>query len=170
MEKEEWRTLPGHDNYLVSSYGRVISKNYRNTGIQKELKARLRRDGYYIVRIHSRPAYVHKLVAMTFLDDYSKDKRVCHLDGDKKNSHVSNLACLSGKKLYTHLAQQGVGFDKFNAMHRTPVVSLNLQTKEHKFFDSMVDAAKELGLDKSAISKCIRGEIETTNGYMFVAA
>jgi hypothetical protein len=79
--------------YKVSSSGRVYSYTVKSNG--RELKQSTHRDGYKVVWIyingkrHTR--YVHRLVAIEFVDGFEDGKEVNHKDLDKSNNDCSNL-------------------------------------------------------------------------------
>ena len=50
--EELWKPVDGYEGkYEVSNFGRVMSLNYRNTGIKKLLTIQLRSDGYLQVKL-----------------------------------------------------------------------------------------------------------------------
>ena len=80
----------GFDNYAVTSDGKVYSFK---SGLY--LKPNINVSGYEVVRLYScgesQDFFVHKLVAIMFLE---KDDNFCivnHKDGNKRNNHISNL-------------------------------------------------------------------------------
>ena len=86
------------DGYEVTRDGRVfsVSSNWRGYG-RRELSQSLNCDGYPSVRLSAngkRTRYaVHKLVANSYLPACpSNQHEVRHLDGNKLNSCVENLA------------------------------------------------------------------------------
>lgn len=95
MATEQEGHTPG---YRVTSDGRVYSvgHNWRGYG-EREMRQTLNADGYPSVRLtidgkRTRLA-VHRLVAKHFLPPRpSSVHEVRHLDGDRMNSSVSNLA------------------------------------------------------------------------------
>lgn len=87
--------FPGHK---VTPEGRVfsVSTNWRSYG-ERELRQADNAHGYPSVRViidgKRRHLLVHKLVAHAFLPPRpSKEHEIRHLDGDRKNNHVTNLA------------------------------------------------------------------------------
>ena len=103
-EDEIWRVpvIGGivFDRYLVSTYGRVLSLNYKGRGEIKLLKLSINNNGYYKVTLWHNgmkyPMMVHRLVAITYSDlvvndDPSKKVCVAHKDKNHFNNHVSNL-------------------------------------------------------------------------------
>ena len=105
MEVEEWRPIPEWHGYEVSNTGRVRSIErtvIRRTGRPMSVRPRIlsqvtRTDGYpsvFLCRTEDRGTrrYVHQLVLEAFVGP-RPDKMECrHLDGDRLNPHVTNLA------------------------------------------------------------------------------
>lgn len=101
---EEWRAIPGHDGYEVSSLGRVRSYRARGgnrggrlVGAPHIKKAhRHRGTGYLSVVLQadsnkSQRYPVHLLVAAAFLGPRPDGMQVAHGDGDKMNAALVNL-------------------------------------------------------------------------------
>lgn len=99
-QREEWRAVPGHSGYEVSSLGRV--RSYRAHGGKRRLAVpRLRTirvgvNGYVQVGLQvasgqQKQFSVHSLVAAAFLGPRPEGHHVAHFDGDRANNHVSNL-------------------------------------------------------------------------------
>lgn len=98
-----FRVIPGYSRYAIDENGIVISVcslngrgKDRPWGNATRVKPNIDRDGYHIVCLchdgHKRTLHVHALVLKTFAGPCS-DGMVCrHLDGNKTNNHVSNLA------------------------------------------------------------------------------
>ena len=90
---------------LVGDYGTIINKQ---TG--KTIKPHLV-GGYYAVNIQTKPnrtkKYVHRLVAMAFLNDGKEfEDTVNHKDYNKKNNSVNNLEIISRKDNAIHSYKQ----------------------------------------------------------------
>lgn len=107
-EDEVFRTVVidgvSYDRYMVSTYGRVISLNYKGTGEIKLLKLSINNNGYYKVTLSyntiSKGYMVHRIVAETFddmidTDDDTLKECVRHKDGNHYNNHISNLYWIS---------------------------------------------------------------------------
>ena len=89
---EEWKEIPGFEEYQVSDLGRVKSLKY---GKEKILKGGKCLGGYYRVGfwINGKPEFHsrHRLVLMAFVGLPPKDIQACHNDGNRSNNKLSNL-------------------------------------------------------------------------------
>lgn len=103
---EEWKQIVGHPDYEVSSLGRVRSNKRWPSIILKE---RYDRYGHARLDLDGKTLKVHQLVANAFIplpswhhDCNTAEDLLClcsmepqcvrHLDDDKQNNAVSNLA------------------------------------------------------------------------------
>lgn len=112
LKSEIWRDAVIYDDYMVSSLGRIQSKEriikykdgreYLKTKEYKTIS--LAKNGYYhtMLRYNGKNIYmpIHKLVAMSFLNHIpSKYKIVVdHKDNNKLNNKVENLCLISQRK------------------------------------------------------------------------
>jgi len=74
---------------LVYSDGR--SRNYKGYFMKQSIN----RQGYYHICLRNRSSVkdvlAHRIIAEAFLNNYSEELSVDHIDGNKKNNHISNL-------------------------------------------------------------------------------
>lgn len=75
-------------HYYATEDGRVFYERY---GKLKEMVQNHHRRGYNYVQQAKRIGLVHRIVAETFIPNPLNKLEVNHIDGDKKNNHVSNL-------------------------------------------------------------------------------
>lgn len=77
--------------------GRKVSvDNVGNVYTQRKmLKPSKDKVGYMSVLIGRKRFLIHRLVAKAFIENYSEEKQVHHIDFDKSNNAVENLVCLS---------------------------------------------------------------------------
>ena len=82
----QWKDVPGHAGYEVSSDGRVRRKAY-------ELKPHPLKDTdhLYVTLGGRKRMYVHRLVAMAFLDNTGRKPVVNHKNGSPSDNRVDNL-------------------------------------------------------------------------------
>ena len=88
--QEEYREITGVENYLVSTFGNV--KNAKSNHI---LQYQIDKGGYSTVsfRIAGKLSVrkIHRLVAITFLENDDDKPCIDHIDGNRQNNHVGNL-------------------------------------------------------------------------------
>jgi hypothetical protein len=94
---------PFNGKYLISNHG-----NVKSLYINRILKSG-NNKGYQIVNLKGKMHYVHRLVALYFLDNIDNKKQVNHLDFNKSNNHVNNLEWCSAKENMNHYWAKGVG-------------------------------------------------------------
>lgn len=170
-EKEEWRPVPGFEkDYMVSSYGRIKSlchKDYsghiRKEKIRKSGKVH---DGYEQIVIQSKNKrkvfYVHRLVALVFLDNPNGYKYVNHKDNNASNNNKNNLewcTALYNNMYMGHNAKVGRSLEK-------PIYATS--NKGHiYFFKSSKMACQVLGVSSGHLSSCLHGKLKHTGGFAF---
>ena len=89
--QETWKPIPGFEGfYEASTLG-----NIRTTRTSKVLKTYTINSGYQSLKLcvnYKRTSHlVHRLLALTFLDNSENKATVNHIDGDKNNNSVLNL-------------------------------------------------------------------------------
>lgn len=85
-----FKLIPGYEDYLVSENGEIFS-----TKRQKFLKPRKNEYGYLKINLYKNGKYknfrVHRLVALTFIQNPNNYPIINHIDGNKLNNNISNL-------------------------------------------------------------------------------
>lgn len=111
---EEWRAVPGHPAYEVSSHGRV-RRVARGIGAVpgRVLRAWPQRSkGYLSLTLYTarqrRDVLVHRLVAAAFLGPCPPGHEVNHRDGHKPNNAAANLEYVTGAENMRHAAARGL--------------------------------------------------------------
>lgn len=150
---EEWRPIPGYENYQVSSFGRV--KNSR----EWLLKCQPNNKGYLVAPLHNnnhcKTIAVHRLVALAFLPNPNKLASINHKDEDKTNNHVENLEWCTAK--YNTRYSHAKGIKQYDT-----------NGNFIRMWEAISDIESELGIPRANISKCCKGEIKTINGFVFL--
>ena len=107
--QEEWKSIDGYEDYLISNFGRIKSLKNGNEII---LSTWTNEDGYLCVnfwkdgkRHHFR---VNRLVAMAFIDNPNNLSEVNHKDGNKGNNLVENLEWSTRSQNVRHAFDTGL--------------------------------------------------------------
>lgn len=97
-EKEVWKDVVGYEGlYQVSNFGRVRMTKDKRMKVLAENKY-----GYLVVKMTKdgkvRYPFVHRLVAMAFVDNKENKPCVDHIDTNKYNNNVNNLRWVTPKE------------------------------------------------------------------------
>ena len=159
MVKETWKNVKGYnDLYEVSNCGNI---RMRETKVNKSF--RLSKDGYenvYLVENGKRKErFVHRIVAITFIDNPQYKPEVNHIDGDKQNNSLENLEWVTGAENELHAMQNGL------ITPRKPVIGIHKKTNDCLWFESINDAARKTNESRSGISAAIHCRRLGTQNY-----
>jgi hypothetical protein len=110
LASEEWRDIPGFPNYQVSNLGRVRSvritimkaNKWNNDYLRLTLFKGKQSEGKF------KSFGVHQLVALAFIGKRPEGHIVNHLDCDKTNNKVQNLAYCTPQGNAKHASENGL--------------------------------------------------------------
>lgn len=107
---EEWRKIPGWDDFSASSLGQ-IRRDVAYPAVRKNgsvgIMAAGRRCGYPVLwlvtpRRSSRREYVHRLVVASFLGPIPEGMHVNHKNGDRTDNRIENLEVVTVAQNFRH--------------------------------------------------------------------
>ena len=181
--KEIWKDVVGYEGlYEVSNLGRiksvdrVIQKCNGNSYRFKGKMLKPSNGNYLMVALGSNNnKLVHRLVAMAFISNPQNKPCVNHLDGNKYNNHVSNLAWCTysenEKHSYLVLGKKStpgnLGRTGINSYEAKPIAMYDLMGNFIKYFATATEAAKYLNGDQANISAVLRGVRNYAYGHKF---
>jgi len=175
--EEEWRPVSGHEgNYEISSIGRIKSlgryvKNSPNNSSKRFIHERIMRTiinkyGYQCVVLKKNNRNycltIHRIVATAFIGPRPIGLQVNHRDSNRANPRLENLEYLTPKENVRHSIDKG----NFHGGPKKPVIRLNDMAR----FNSVTEAAKEIGVWAGSISSMIAGRVKTCKGFRFAYA
>ena len=123
-EKEEiefWKPVKDFDGfYVISRDGEIKSverrihlKTHSYTKVEQDILPTINSYGYKCVKLYNntrktKNVLVHRLVALTFLDNPNNYKYINHIDGNKLNNDVSNLNWCTSSENNAHAYRTGL--------------------------------------------------------------
>ncbi|MBQ8969222.1 MAG: NUMOD4 motif-containing HNH endonuclease [Bacteroidaceae bacterium] len=168
---EEWRDIQGFENYQVSNFGNVRSKQriiiqkghknyFKRVMKSKVLISRKQNSGYLVVWLSVdgvvTPHTVHRLVANAFVEKISGKDFVNHIDGDKTNNNASNLEWVTKSENLEH------DYRVLGHRHNSRSI-VCVETGER--FPSIREAGRKMNINPICIGHVLSGRNKRAGGY-----
>lgn len=161
--EEIWKDIPEYEGlYQASTLGRIKSLDRkviqwnRFTNVEvtykgKILKGKITNRGYVRVSLtkngKTKNFNVHRLIAMTFLEDYDSKLTVDHIDCNKKNNKVDNLRMVTIK--------ENIQLSYKNKLHKLRKVGkYDLNNNLLEVYESCSEASRKNKCSSSLIGDC----------------
>lgn len=185
--KAHWKTVEGHEDYLVSDKGEILSmKNTSNPHlVSKETIHKDEKSGFNYVILDGTIMLVQDVVAQNFIGPVDKYSLVFHKNGNVRDNQASNLKIVSKLERKRNAKEEKVDAEvnvdatpkvivkkegKRRGAPKKAVYAINLNTGEKMKFSSVSGAANELGIAAGCISSVLTGRLKTAGGYTFERA
>ena len=169
--EEIWKDIIGYEGYYqISNYGNVRSLDRIDCNNRfrkgKECKKILTEDGYYKVSLSKngkdKRYFIHRLVAIHFLDKVEGCDCVNHKDENKINNMVDNLEWCT--RYYNN--NYGTRNQRIVDAQSIKTAMIDIQTgKIVKIFKSAQLASEYIKGDASSICKARNNKRRTAYGY-----
>lgn len=190
---EVWKDISGYEGlYQVSNLGKVRSLDKpmfvygtHNPPLPtirkgKVLSPRISQDGYEKVALtkdkKSKNHFVHRLVAIAFIENLDNLPEVNHIDGDKRNNiflnlewcnHLQNMQHCFNNSLKKHYAKPMLGKTYGKSPLSKKVYQYDKNNNLMKIWDSVREASEYYRVDGSNISRCCNGHSQSCNGFIW---
>jgi hypothetical protein len=158
-ENEIWKEIPfqiiGKNNYYVSTQGSFKdNKNIIKNGHKYF-------SGYKRININKKKYLLHRLIALTFLENPKNKEFVNHIDGNKLNNQLTNLEWVTCLENNLHKINNGLS----NCTQK--VIQYDKNMNKLNEFNSIVECAKILDIYVSWISNSCRGKGNNPGEFLF---
>lgn len=163
------KLIKGFENYAIYPNGTVINVV---TGHVKKSTSNNSGKGYYYVDLYNKGIkqrfYIHRLVAMYYIDNPLNKPFVNHIDGNSTNNDVSNLEWSTpfenvehaAKKLHTMNC-----YELHNAKVKKTIIGTYIKNgKTTRIYKSIRDAERNTGIFSSNIVANLKGRQSETKG------
>lgn len=187
---EIWKDVKGYEGfYQVSNTGRVKSLDrtiYFSDGrIRKYAGQILNRNsktssGYKqcILKVNgiSKYAYIHRLVAETFIENPKNKREVNHINGNKDDNRVENLEWVTASENDYHAVKSGLRFPSekqkaiasyYGKLNGKPVIQLTRTGDTVCRYGSASEADRAMGFKLGSVGEACRGKCKTRGGFVW---
>lgn len=165
---EIFKSIIGYEKYKISNYGNVINN------FDKYMTIQTNKAGYKLVQLskNNKPKkfYIHRLVALHFIDNVDNKPQVNHKDGDRSNNRIDNLEWNTNSENNKH------SYDILNRKRPNikKVLQFTIDGNYINEYNSTMEAQNITGISRVCISNCcnkykIRNKYEskTAGGYIW---
>lgn len=170
---EIWKDIKDYEGlYQVSNLGRVKSLervyiqyngygDFKHHYRERIMKQTSQKQGYLIINLSKRKKHytklVHRLVAQAFLDNYSNDLEVNHVNGIKNDNRVENLEMCTRLENQRHAEKNNLIKRKYGKdnISSKPIIEYDENMNYINEYDSITIAGKENNISMKHISYCI---------------
>ena len=132
------------DNYEIDEFGNVYSLRRR-----KYLTPFKDRYGYLYVTIKGKHYKVHRLVAMSFIENVNNKPCIDHIDRNKLNNHYTNLRYVTSKENSNNI--KTINYLKEIGIRYKTEYGKKIKNKDGKEYISIIEASKILKIPRSNI-------------------
>ena len=178
LKNEVWKDIKGYEGlYQVSNYGRVKSLGkYVNSGLTNVnkifLKERIKKlsktkKGYLEVKLSKKckgnMLKVHRLVAISFIENKNNYSQINHKDEVKTNNCVNNLEWCNCQ----YNSNYGSRNERIRKTMGTKICKYNEEGSLLKEWNSMKQASCEERISLKILSECCKGIRKNYKGYIW---
>lgn len=159
---EQWKQVKDYPDYMISSYGRILSNKLNKCKIRKPCK---NKNGYHNLLLFGKGIkkilVVHRLVAFYFVPGYKKGLQVNHKDGNKLNNYYHNLEWVTASQNTKHAYDIGLKEKPFGEKNGRALFTKKQVKKIRKDFKkikSIQKMADDLAVNYKTIMRIVKNQ------------
>ena len=166
------KQIPNYPNYSITEDGKIWSDK-----TNKFLKAGKCKNGYFLVSLFNdnnrKSLYVHKLVALTYLNNLENKRCVNHINGNKEDNNVSNLEWSTHSENNAHAHLMGLNYiSKSNRIEASRTAKekfskIVLDTLTGIFYNSARDAARAKNINSNTLHSRLNGNSKNNTSLIY---
>lgn len=159
----EAKLLHDRDDYAVTKSGRVFSRRKhtfnRWPGAWREKSYNVGAGGYIFTFIRPKSIGVHRLIASAFLGERPNGHHVRHLDGNKLNNHLPNIAYGTPTQNKQDSIKHGT-WARGSKCHTAKLTEWNVRVVREMFASGYprFSIAKKFNVHRDLIGNIVRGK------------
>ena len=164
---ERWESIPFLDGYEISNLGRVKSSFFPNNKRGKILQPRIDKHGYLRIIIRKKGYFIHRLVAIAFIQNAENKPQINHIDGNKSNNNANNLEWCTIEENRQHAIINGLSkpikdYGYLSPQREFKLNEIEVKEVREKYKNKKVNKctyaslAKEYGVHKDTIGLIVR--------------
>lgn len=179
---EIWKDIKDYEGrYQISSYGRVRSIKRTANHIHG-----VRTVNSKLLKLNTSHRYsnislsknslmsrftIHRLAASHFIPNPEDLPQVNHIDGDRRNNHVSNLEWCTASHNQKHSYRIGlkspINMGKLGSLNYNskPVTQYDMKGNYIAEFSATHEACRITGINQGTLAACARGKRKSAGGY-----
>lgn len=188
--EEKWKDIINYEGYYqISNFGNIRSLDRKirfNKGYSikkgKMLNPILNKKGYYKVSLSKNQKekrfFIHRLVAIHFIENPLSKEQVNHKDGNKKNNRADNLEWCTNLENQRHAIKNGLIDNEqriqqainMGIINRKPVAQYTKEGNLIKEYVSIKEASILTGINSRNICNCLspnQPKNKSAGGYIW---
>lgn len=155
MIMEIFKDIQGYPNYQISNQGRIW-----NIKTQRYIKPSIKNNGYYGVNLVAvngkrKKEYLHRLIALAFIDNPNNLPQVDHIDRNRENNAVDNLRWVSAST------------NQRNTKQNRQIRQYDKEGNLIASFGSIAEAVKTVNGSISGMYSYLQGRSKYYKGYIW---
>ena len=129
----------------------------------------LSNSGYYYVCLSNnkikKHLFVHRIVALEFIDNPKSKEQVNHIDGNKINNCIENLEWLSRSENMKHAYKNGL--NRYSSLQRQILSKPIINLITGVVYDSIKKASIDYGISANYLGEMISGKLPNKTNLQY---